>query len=84
MNRAARRGKSFHKLVEQYLNNETPSIRDVLPLGLFRLAKPYIDQINNIRLLEKSRHLAQTIIITNAATEWIYMSAITLGKQTFS
>ena len=53
MNRAARRGKSFHKLVEQYLNNETPSIRDVLPLGLFRLAKPYIDQINNIRLLEK-------------------------------
>ena len=53
MNRAARRGKSFHKLVEQYLNNETPSIRDVLPLGLFRLAKPYIDKINNIRLLEK-------------------------------
>ena len=53
MNRAARRGKSFHKLVEQYLNNETPSIRDVLPLGLFRWAKPYIDQINNIRLLEK-------------------------------
>lgn len=29
----------------------------------------------NIRLLEKSRNLAQTIIITNAATEWIYMSA---------
>ena len=53
MNRAARRGKSFLKLVEQYLNNEKPSIRDVLPLGLFRLAKPYIDQINNIRLLEK-------------------------------
>ena len=53
MNRAARRGKSIHKLVEQYLNNETPSIRDVLPLGLFRLAKPYIDQNNNIRLLEK-------------------------------
>ena len=53
MNRAARRGKSFHTLVEQYLNNETPSIRDVLPLGLFRLAKPYIDKIDNIRLLEK-------------------------------
>ena len=53
MNRAARRGKSFHKLVEQYLNNETPSIRDVLPLGLFRLAKPYIDKIENIRLLEQ-------------------------------
>ena len=53
MNRAARRGKSFHTLVEQYLNNETPSIRDVLPLGLFRLANPYIDKIDNIRLLEK-------------------------------
>lgn len=53
MNRAARRGKSLHTLVEQYLGNETPSIRDVLPLGLFRLMKPYLDQINNIRLLEK-------------------------------
>ena len=53
MNRAARRGKSLHTLVEQYLGNDTPSIRDVLPLGLFRLMKPYLDQINNIRLLEK-------------------------------
>ena len=52
MGRAARRGKSFHTLVEQYLKGETPSIRDVLPLGLFKLLKPYIDQINNIRLLE--------------------------------
>ena len=52
MNRAARRGKSFHTLVEQYIKNETPSIRDVLPLGLFRLLKPYIDQIDNIHLLE--------------------------------
>jgi hypothetical protein len=32
MNRAARRGKATHLLVEQYLKNETPSIRDVLPL----------------------------------------------------
>jgi len=53
MNRAARRGKATHTLVEQYLKEETPSIRDVLPLGLFRLLKPYIDQIKNIHALEK-------------------------------
>ena len=53
MRRAARRGKSFHTLVEQYMKNETPSIRDVLPLGLFRLMKPYLDQIDNIRLVEQ-------------------------------
>ena len=52
MNRAARRGKATHTLVEQYIKNETPSIRDVLPLGLFRLLKPYIDQIDNIHCLE--------------------------------
>jgi len=52
MGRAARRGKSMHTLVEQYLKNQTTSIRDVLPLGLFKLIRPYIDQINNIRLLE--------------------------------
>ena len=53
MNRAARRGKSTHDLVEQYLKNETPSIRDVLPLGLFRLLKPYLESINNIHAIEK-------------------------------
>ena len=52
MGRAARRGKATHTLVEQYIKNETPSIRDVLPLGLFKLLKPYIDQIDNIHLLE--------------------------------
>jgi len=52
MGRAARRGKAMHTLVEQYLQNETPSIRDVLPLGLFKLIRPYVDQIDNIRLLE--------------------------------
>ena len=52
MGRAARRGKSFHTLVEQYLKGETPSIRDVLPLGLFKLLRPYIDQVDNIHLLE--------------------------------
>ena len=52
MARAARRGKSTHTLVEQYLKGETPSERSVLPLGLFKLLKPYVDQINNIHLLE--------------------------------
>ena len=52
MNRAARRGKATHTLVEQYIKNETPSIRDVLPLGLFRLLKPYVDQVDNIHCLE--------------------------------
>ena len=52
MGRAARRGKSTHTLVEQYLKNETPSIRDVLPLGMFKLMKPYLDQIDNIHCLE--------------------------------
>lgn len=52
MARAARRGKSTHTLIEQYLKNETPSIRDVLPLGLFKIIKPYVDQINNVHLLE--------------------------------
>ena len=53
MNRAARRGSATHTLVEQYLKGETPSIRDVLPLGMFRLLKPYLDQIDNIHALER-------------------------------
>ena len=53
MARAARRGKSTHDLVEQYLKGDTPSIRDVLPLGLFRLLKPYLESINNIHAIEK-------------------------------
>jgi genome maintenance exonuclease 1 len=52
MGRAARRGKATHTLVEQYLKGETPSIRDVLPLGMFKLMKPYLDQIDNIHCLE--------------------------------
>ena len=61
MGRAARRGKSFHTLVEQYLKGETPSIRDVLPLGMFRLLKPYLDQVDNIHCLE-------TIMYSNKLT----------------
>ena len=52
MARAARRGKATHTLIEQYLKSETPSERSVLPLGLFKLLKPYVVQINNIHLLE--------------------------------
>jgi CRISPR/Cas system-associated exonuclease Cas4 (RecB family) len=52
MGRAARRGKATHLLVEQYLKGDTPSVRDVLPLGLFKLLRPYVDQIDNIHCLE--------------------------------
>jgi hypothetical protein len=52
MGRAARRGKSTHTLIEQYLKGETPSERSVLPLGLFKLIRPYVDQIENIHCLE--------------------------------
>ena len=52
MRRAANRGTATHNLIEQYLKGETPSERSVLPLGMFRLIKPYVDQINNIHCLE--------------------------------
>ena len=61
MNRAARRGSATHTLVEQFLKGETPSIRDVLPLGMFRLLKPYLEQIDNIHCLE-------TIMYSNKLT----------------
>ena len=53
MNRAARRGKATHTLVENYLKGEAPTTRDVLPLGMFRLLKPYLDQVDNIHCLEQ-------------------------------
>ncbi|MBC8430032.1 MAG: PD-(D/E)XK nuclease family protein [Pelagibacteraceae bacterium] len=53
MGRAARRGKATHTLVEQYLKGETPSERSVLPLGMFRLMKPYVDKIDNVHLIEQ-------------------------------
>jgi genome maintenance exonuclease 1 len=52
MRRAARRGTAVHRLVEEYIKGQTPSERGVLPLGLFKLLKPYVDQINNVHLLE--------------------------------
>ena len=62
MNRAARRGSATHTLVEQYLKGETPSIRDVLPLGMFRLLKPYLDQVDNIHCLEQIMYSHQLTI----------------------
>ena len=52
MRRAAKRGKSTHTLVENYINGDTPEERSVLPLGLFRLMKPYLDNIDNVHLVE--------------------------------
>ena len=52
MGRAARRGTATHNLIESYLKGEKLEERSVLPLGLFKLMKPYVDQINNIHCLE--------------------------------
>ena len=52
MGRAARRGTATHNLIECYLKGEELQERSVLPLGLFKLMKPYVDQINNIHCLE--------------------------------
>jgi len=62
MGRAARRGKATHTLVEQYLKGETPSERSVLPLGLFKLLRPYVDQIDNIHCLETIMYSKQLTI----------------------
>ena len=53
MGRAARRGKSTHTLVEQYLKGEPLTERSVLPLGLFKLIRPYVEQIDNIHMIEQ-------------------------------
>ena len=52
MGRAARRGTATHNLIENYIKGEPLEEKSVLPLGLFKLMKPYIDQINNIHCLE--------------------------------
>ena len=52
MGRAARRGTATHNLIENYIKGETLTEKSVLPLGLFKLMKPYIDLINNIHFLE--------------------------------
>ena len=54
MRTAAKRGTAVHNLVENYLNNEQLSKQDVLPLALFTLLKPALDNINSIRIQEGS------------------------------
>ena len=52
MRSAAKRGTAVHTLVEDYLNNQELSKQDVLPVALFTLLKPELDNINNIRIQE--------------------------------
>ncbi len=52
MGRAARRGTATHNLIENYIKGEPLTEKSVLPLGLFKLMKPYVDQIQNIHCLE--------------------------------
>ena len=52
MRGAAKRGTAVHTLVENYLNNEELSKQDVLPVALFTIQKPELDNINNIRIQE--------------------------------
>jgi genome maintenance exonuclease 1 len=52
MRSAAKRGTAVHQLVEDYLNNNDLSKQDVLPLALFTLLKPELDDINNIVIQE--------------------------------
>ena len=52
MRGAAKRGTAVHTLVENYLNNEELSKQDVLPVALFTLLKPELDNINSIRMQE--------------------------------
>ena len=52
MRSAAKRGTAVHTLVENYLNNEELSKQDVLPIALFTILKPELDDINNIVLQE--------------------------------
>ena len=48
MRTAARRGTAVHELCENYLNNEELGNQEVLPLAMFTLLKPELDNINNI------------------------------------
>ena len=52
MGRAARRGTATHNLIENYIKGEPLTEKSILPLDLFKLMKPYIDQIQNIHCLE--------------------------------
>ena len=52
MRTAAKRGTAVHELAENYLNNKELTNQDVLPLAMFTLLKPELDNINNIVLQE--------------------------------
>jgi len=54
--RATTRGTAFHSIVEAYLKNESidPATVDPLPFTLFQVAKPSLNRINNIHVLEGS------------------------------
>ena len=52
MRSAAKRGTAVHQLVEDYLNNIELSKQGVLPVALFSILKPELDNINNIRIQE--------------------------------
>ena len=46
MRTAAKRGTAVHELCENYLNNEELGNQEVLPLAMFTLLKPELDNIN--------------------------------------
>jgi genome maintenance exonuclease 1 len=52
MRTAAKRGTAVHELCENYLNNEELGNQEVLPLAMFTLLKPELDNINNIVMQE--------------------------------
>ena len=52
MRTAAKRGTAVHELAENYLNNKELTQQDVLPLAMFTLLKPELDNINNIVMQE--------------------------------
>ena len=52
MGRAARRGKATHTRGEQSVKGETQSVRDVLPLGMFRFMLNSLEPVDYIHLLE--------------------------------
>jgi len=52
--RVTARGTKFHKIIEDYLNNEPIDLENMLPnfKALFNLLKPELDKIDNICALE--------------------------------
>ena len=53
MNRAARRGSATHTLVENYLKRRNTINKRCIALGMFRLVKTLLKQIDNIHCLEQ-------------------------------